>query len=105
MIESRPATRLKWRRIIESRQASGQSVAAFCRERDISQAGFYAWKRRLRGAGPTPAFVEVKTVEQARPNGSEGIEVCLAGGRRVLVRRGFDRELLVETIGVLEGLS
>jgi len=28
-----------------------------------------------------------------------------AGGRRVVVRRGFDRELLVETIGVLEGLS
>jgi hypothetical protein len=105
MIESRLATRLKWQRILASQRASGQSVAAFCRQRNINQAGLYAWRRRLRGAEPTTDFVEVKTVEDARPASADGIEVSLAGGRRVLVRRGFDRELLVETIGVLEGLS
>jgi hypothetical protein len=105
MIVSRPATRLQWRRIIESHRASGRSVSGYCREHGISPAGFYAWRRRLQGAEPTAAFVEVKTVEDARPACADGIEVCLAGGHRVLVRRGFDRDLLIETIGVLEGLS
>jgi len=105
MIESRPATRLKWQKIVEAQRASGRSVLGYCREHGISPAGFYAWKRRLRDAEPMAEFVEVKTVDQARPAFGDGIEVCLAGGRRVVVRRGFDRELLVETIGVLEGLS
>ena len=33
----------------------------------------------------------------------EAIEVCLRGGHRLLVRRGFDHDLLVELVRVLEG--
>ena len=31
------------------------------------------------------------------------IEFCLRGGRRLLVRRGFDRDLLIELIRTLGG--
>jgi len=37
--------------------------------------------------------------------GTAAIEVCCRGGRRLLLRRGFDQALLIETIQVLEGLS
>jgi hypothetical protein len=30
------------------------------------------------------------------------IELCLAGGRHLMVRRGFDRQLLLEVIDALE---
>jgi hypothetical protein len=66
----------------------------------------------LRSAPQATEFVEVKTAAEANPAGADGaegnapaIEVCLRGSRRLLVRHGFDRELLVATIGVLEGIA
>ena len=95
------------------------SIAAYCRERGIGQASFFAWKRRLRPGAPAKGFVEVKTAAEAQPAGGDGaegkasaaegkasaIEVCLGGGRRLLVRPGFDRELLVAMIGILEAIA
>ena len=112
MNESHRAAREKWRQIIKSQRGSGLSIAAYCRERGIGQASFFAWKRRLRPGAQAKGFVEVKTAAAAQPAGGDGaegealaIEVCLGGGRRLLVRPGFDRELLVAMIGVLEGIA
>lgn len=78
-------------------------MAAFCRRHGLSAASLYAWRRRLSGAAP--AFVEAKVVEPARAPESAGIiEVCLRGGRRVRVGRGFDPDLLRELVAALEGL-
>ena len=80
----------------------------------LSKASFFAWKRRLQIVLPASDFVEVHaTAELGRGGGdADGvqgevatIEVCCRGGRRVLLRRGFDRVLLIEAIGVLEGLA
>ena len=105
MSQTRRGAREKWRQIIEAQQASGQTVAAYCRGHGIGQASFFAWKRRLRAAAPATEFVEVKAVAGVKPVSTDGIEVCLAGGRRLLVRPGFDRDLFAELIGVLEGLA
>jgi len=36
-----------WRDLIDRWRASGKSVAAFCAARYVSEATFYAWRKRL----------------------------------------------------------
>ena len=105
MTQTYRAVREKWQHIIEAQRISGQTVTAYCRDHAIGQASFFAWKRRLRSTAPATGFIEVKAAPAMKPFLADGIEVCLAGGRRLLVRPGFDRDLLAELIGVLEGLS
>lgn len=100
MKRSRSAAEEKWRRIIEAQAASGKRAAVYCRERGIGEASFYAWKGRLRRWPREVKFVELKTIG----GGTGGMEVVV-GGRRVVVRPGFDRNLLAEVIGVLEGME
>lgn len=108
MKRSRPAARAKWGRIIEAQAGSGRTAAAYCRENGIGVASFYAWKRRLGRTGkrlPTMGFVELKARADSVDAGrTDGIEVVV-GRRRVLVRRGFDRVLLAEVVGVLEEMG
>lgn len=85
----------RWAQVIRRHESSGLSVAEFCRREDLSPPSFYAWRRRPTTA---PAFVELKVESQAAP----AIELLVADGRsRVLVRRGFDRDLLRELLEAL----
>ena len=82
-------------------------MAAYCRDRGIKDSAFYAWKRRLRSPAKlnrlsAPAFVEVKP---PKTSASEAIEICLHGERRLLVRRGFDDDLLIELVRTLEATA
>ena len=54
---SRKARR-KWQKLISEQGRSGQSAAAFCRERELGGSHFWWWKKRLRT--PLTKFVEVK---------------------------------------------
>src|SRR5205807_4303260 len=49
----------KWRNLVYEHERSGQSVAAFCRERGLPGSHFFYWKKRLREA-VAPRFVEVQ---------------------------------------------
>ncbi len=108
MKRSRRAMLGKWWQIIASQDASGKSAAAYCRENGIGAASFFAWKRRLVGVwrrSREVKFIELKaTGGGADAQRTAAIEV-IVGRRRVLVRRGFDRELLAEVVGVLEQME
>jgi transposase-like protein len=96
-----------WRQIVDGQRSSGLAVAAYCRKRGISECSFYKWRRRLRssaraGVETTAPFVEFKTPILST---AEGIEIFLPGERHLLVRRGFDHDLLVEVVRTLEGMS
>jgi len=99
----------RWRRILRQQQASGLTVAAFCRQAEVSQPSFYSWRRKLRsevtfaevkvsGATP-PKAVDVSTAE------TSGIELRLPDGRCVVVRSGFDRQALLDLLHILETSS
>ena len=90
----------KWRRLISEQNRSGQSVAAFCRERGLCAPHFFAWKKRLSQAA-AGAFVAVRVAEPAAAVTSRTIEIRL-GGRRVLVEPGFDAAHLRAVLAVLE---
>jgi hypothetical protein len=95
----------KWREVLARFDASGLSAAAFCRENAIAESSFFSWRRRLAPRPATPAFVEAKVAAipvAAPPAGA--IEIRLRGGRRIRLRRGFDRVLLAEVVAALEGL-
>ncbi len=97
----------EWRQIIDGQRPSGLTVTAYCRDRGIKDSAFYAWKRRLRSpAKPnrslTPVFVEVKP---PKTSASEAIEIRLNGERRLLVRRGFDPDLLMDLVRTLEAIA
>lgn len=44
----------QWRALLAQQAVSGLSVAAFCRQQALSEASFYAWRRRLRSSADSP---------------------------------------------------
>jgi hypothetical protein len=118
---SRKARR-KWQKLISEQARSGQSVAVFCRKRELGRSHFWWWKKRLRT--PLTKFVEVKLtlieLERAAvgrapraevlarraadpPPAAEGrVEVVLRNGRSLWVGRGFDAGHVRALAAVLE---
>ncbi len=107
MTERRKQARIKWRKLISQQAKSGQSVAAFCRERGLCAPHFFAWRKRLAQA-VGQKFVEVKVaavpvaVPSVAPN--LAIEIRLENNRGVgvLVRPGFDAQHLQAVLAVLD---
>jgi transposase-like protein len=56
--------RAKLRGLALEQLSSGQTVAAFCRDREIRASQFYDWKKRIR-QGEVAKFVEVKVKESS----------------------------------------
>ena len=120
-LELRPgdSVRAKWARAINEHRGSGLAVRVFCRERALSVTSFYRWRRRSESVRAGVGFVEVKAVADARGAGpfgrvaSEGaadalcagVRIELAGGRRIVVTRPFDRRLLADVIGALDEMA
>ena len=96
----------KWRALVSEQSQSGQTVAAFCRDRGIRDSQFYNWKKRVR-EGEAAKFVEVKvkpSSEQRRPAPERypAIEIWLNKGRSLLIEPGFDASHLRALLAVLE---
>ncbi len=95
-----------WRRIVRGQAASGLSVRAWCRKHGEKDAAFYWWRRELArrdGESSEPTFVPVRVTGDMATDTGGGIEILLAGGRRVRVRGRVDRQMLSDVLTVLEG--
>jgi len=97
----------KWRGLAAEQKQSGESVAAFCRERGVPASQFFAWKRRLREAEAAKfVAVEVAPIGKSRRPGaiaqSSAIEVRLVRGRSLMVEPGFDADHLRALLAALE---
>ena len=96
----------KWRVLMAEQKQSGESVAAFCRERGLPASQFFAWKRRLLEA-EAAKFVAVEAApirETRRPAAEQGsaIEVRLGRCRSLMVEPGFDADHLRALLAALE---
>jgi hypothetical protein len=92
----------KWRGLVSEQARSGQSVAAFCRERSLCAPHFYWWKKRLRD-GEATKFVEVELAEPSvSAPGDSRIEVRLQNGRSLMVGPGFNPEHVRALLAVVE---
>ena len=94
---SRPSAVERWRGLLRQQAESGLSVAEFCRRRDVSEASFYQWRKRLRVEPLTAealsrpasagAFLPLSVV------GTAGVEVELPCGAMVRIPAGDQRTL------------
>ena len=105
-----PIKQVKWRSLVSEQEESGQSIAAFCRTRELRKCQFYYWKKRLREIA-MPPFVEVQvTKPHVRPShchtalGST-IEVRLSNGRSLMVAPEFDATHLQALLAIVESAS
>lgn len=106
----------RWLELIGRWQQSQLTIREFCERHRVSEASFFSWRRVLRQRGlldeqaeprtakaapHSPAFVKL-TPAEPEPTALSAIDVVL-GDRRVLrVRSGFDAELLLELVRLLE---
>ncbi len=107
--ESKPTpAQRKWTRILEAWDKSSLSVAAFCRQRRVTQSTFWYWKSFLRNGKrrrPKPAgkatFKPVHVVG-ASPLKRAPLELVLASGQAIRIADDFDRDVLKKLLSVLE---
>lgn len=121
-------SREQWRELVAGWSASGLTQTAFCRQRGVSVAAFYWWRRRFTEddakpwsrrqgrrpavrSGPGAVFREVRMASPAPVpvvpgQAAEGAsyEVQVAGGRRIRIGRDFDPHVLGRLIVALEAL-
>jgi hypothetical protein len=48
-----------WKSLIEQREASGQTIKAFCAERGIPESRYYYWRKRLSDDSSEAGFIEL----------------------------------------------
>ena len=105
----------RWLELIRRWQRSQITVREFCQRHQVSEASFFSWRRVLRERGlldeprtsrtatasaDAPAFVKLTTLD-TRPAGSP-IELVLNHRRLLRVWTGFDADVLLELIRLLE---
>jgi hypothetical protein len=93
----------KWGRVLRSAERrremvaafrnSGQTQAAFCRERGLNATTFSGWLHRAATA-PTPAFAQIEMPVSPQ----EAVEVWLPNGVRIVIRHPGQRDELVALI-------
>lgn len=101
----------RWLDLVQRWQRSKLTVREFCLRHHLNEPNFYAWRRVLRERGliqvapaqaETPAFVKLNLA--AEPMADSAVEVVV--GTRVLrVRPGFDADLLLQLVRLLEDAS
>jgi transposase-like protein len=102
----------RWLELIRRWQRSQTTIREFCERHHVSEASFFSWRRVLRERGlleqaapsktsaDVPAFVKISTVDAERI--VSPIELVLGQRRLLRVRPGFDANLLLELVRLLE---
>ena len=86
--------------LLDELEVSGQSVAAFARDRKVPAHRLY-WARRRRGReSSAETFDEVHVVDDSREIGTP-IDLQLPTGHSIRVTRDFDEVALRRLLGVL----
>jgi transposase-like protein len=92
-------TREERAELVRAWRASGQSAAAFCRSRGVTESSLYRWVAEARGEakGMTPlSFVRVAVKAAKSPH-----VVVEVGGAKIGVSGGFDPALLRAVVKAL----
>ena len=99
-----------WRGLISKASGSGLSIRAFCEAEGVSAGQFYVWRRKLKARGrgrrvgeAVAGATSFALVSDGTESASAGIELVLAGGRRLRISKGVDRATLAEVVAVLDG--
>lgn len=91
----------EWAEIVARCEASGLSIAEFCRREQLPEWKFFSWRRRLRSKGSADSgFVKVEFDESPRDCGVR----VVVGDVRIELASGFDASELgrvLQTVGTV----
>jgi hypothetical protein len=91
-----------WAKLIAEQEASKQKIGPFCRERGISEASFYYWRKRLRKSTPVRfALLETAAVATGRRAGT--LELVLRNGERLRIGDKVDAATLRVVLQAVRG--
>ncbi|MGH9440559.1 MAG: IS66 family insertion sequence element accessory protein TnpA [Terriglobia bacterium] len=99
-----PEPKTPWNEWAAQWKRSGQSVAAFCRQRGLNASSLYAWRNRHRAVEsliPRPADFLPVTVIPAEPEAQ--VEIELRGGRVLRLLGQVTPSRLAAIVAALEG--
>jgi hypothetical protein len=100
-----------WRAAIREAARSGVSIREFCRRRQLKECQFYWWQRRhsmkrrttAKGRPQRPRGQASFALVSEEPGANDaGIELVLAGGRRLRIARGVDEATLRAVLAAVE---
>ncbi len=98
-----------WERTIHEAKRSGISILEFCRQRGLQKSQFYWWRRRLKARRPQRILSKQNKGQASfalvsdKPEAMDaGIELVLAGGRRLRIRKGVDETTLRTVLSAME---
>ena len=103
VIEERPANPKadEWAERIAAQQRSGISVKQFCKEREVTEYSFYAWRKRLRENGPVRFALVERSVRRQEGTAEAALELGLTTGERLRIGTGVDTATLRAVLDVL----
>ena len=100
----------KWRDLVTRHPKSGLSIRAFCRQEQVTESAYYAWRRDLRlrhqeQAVGRPAFVPVMLPQTKAVDGEEHIIIELRGGRVLRLPPTLATARVTELVQAVEAAS
>lgn len=83
MNESNPDQRAvsksdQWRDRLAEQERSGLSVKRFCQQQGLTEYSFYAWRKRLRSAGPVHFALVERACSSPKAAGIAVVEAVIA---------------------------
>ena len=104
---SREEVRNQWRRLVEEFRESGETAAAWCRERGLNPEEFHRWVRKFADETPAKepvaaAAIQWLPVQIADAQGDDPSTLVVhVGSAAIEVRSGFSPSLLKQVVRVL----
>ena len=80
----------QWRGRLAEQERSGLSVRQFCKQQELHEHSFYAWRKRLREQGPVRFALVESGVLREGPETPTGLELVLRTGERLRIAAGVD---------------
>ena len=95
-----------WRRELARRSRQGQNLrrppGVACRPPSVVRRQATERPPARKSAGMTATFLPVRVVAERRREEGRGVEILLGDGRRLRIPPGFDRQTLLQVLGLLE---
>jgi transposase-like protein len=91
-----------WSKLIAEREAGGQKVRPFCRERGITEPSFYYWRKRLRQR-ETVRFALLATKPADTGSQASALELVLRNGERLRIGNQVDAARLRIVLEAVRG--
>src|SRR3954451_23976524 len=103
IIEQRPASSKadQWAERIAAQQRAGISVKQFCKEQELTEYSFYAWRKRLQQTGSVRFALVDRSPRRQERAVEPALELVLATGERLRISVGVDAATLRTVLDVL----